>query len=134
MSRFKFRAWDINLSKMSKVFTFGNVLNFTDDKGIGSIKSLGKEHVVMQFTGLWDSDHKDLYEGDIIESKDSEGNPVRHLIEYDDTEAMFKAMLIPIKWFDGHIITHEGSLKYEWIKKFEKKHIGNRIENKELLL
>ena len=59
----KFRAWNPDFNKMSKPFTFGQILNFWDK----NFKSLEPDkEIVMQFTGLHDKNGKEIYEGDIV--------------------------------------------------------------------
>ena len=62
----KFRAWDNKISKISKPFSFGHILNFCDKNGIGHMKSPDDYHKIMQFTGLKDKNGKEIYEGDIL--------------------------------------------------------------------
>ena len=78
-----------------------------------------------QFTGLYDSDGEELYEGDIIRSFDSEGNSIWHHIEYRG--ASFVAILKDSFPLVGNIMTQD------WIDEFEKVIIGNIHDDKEYL-
>jgi uncharacterized phage protein (TIGR01671 family) len=112
MSReIKFRAWSSNLKKLSKPFTLkASVLNFTNDEGLGNIKSI-EDEIVQQFTGLKDKDGKEIYEGDILDN--------RWVVFFND--GMFGV-------FDKH---HYMGLN-SYMSKFRKV-IGNIHENPELL-
>jgi uncharacterized phage protein (TIGR01671 family) len=66
-----------------------------------------------QFTGMYDINDNEIYEGDIIES----GNNVRHLIVYDSNQAAFKAKGIGNWSFC--------TLDKQWITNFKKKVVGN---------
>jgi len=69
MREIKFRAWNKSAKRYSKPFSLKcSVLNFTDDDGLGVIKSLTDEYVE-QFTGLTDKNGVDVYEGDVYSGK-----------------------------------------------------------------
>lgn len=70
MRTIKFRAWNPELKKMSKPFSFGQILNFWDT----NFKSLEPDkEIVMQFTGLHDKNGKEIYEGDIVLQQTNNG-------------------------------------------------------------
>ena len=80
-----------------------------------------------QATGVTDAskDKRTIFDGDIIESETG----IRHLVRYDESEAKFEAVLLPLSpWNNG------GSLKQSWVDEFHKKVVGNKIDNPELIL
>lgn len=82
-----------------------------------------------QFTGLHDKNGKEIYEGDIIRSFDSKGEPIIHFIQYDNEEAGFVAILKGSAKGDfGY-----GRCYQQWITECEKEVIGNIHDNLELL-
>lgn len=108
MREIKFRAWDKNSKLM-----FFNVQDTYDmlghhwpeefgewapeeirDKYNLSESSFGdllteEAYILMQFTGLKDSNGKDVYEGDVLQHP-GEGEVERGLVIYSDEFAMFK--------------------------------------------
>ena len=82
-----------------------------------------------QFTGLYDKNGKEIYEGDIIRSFDSKGEPIIHYIIYDDEEAGFVVILKGSAKGDfGY-----GRCCQQWITECEEEVIGNIHDNPELL-
>lgn len=81
-----------------------------------------------QYTGLKDRNGREIYEGDVIESHDSGGSPIRHVIEFDASEGRFAACYL----FNGHK-DYPGSMRQAWLNEYAKAVIGNVHENPELL-
>lgn len=79
-----------------------------------------------QFTGLHDKNGKEIYEGDIIRSYDSENNPIIHSISWDNKWACYVATMLQYPLLGG-------SIDQGWIDEFEKEVIGNIHDNPELL-
>ena len=87
------------------------------------IKTIG------QFTGLHDSIGREIYEGDIIRSFDSKGEPIIHYLLYDDEEAGFVAILKGSAKGDfGY-----GRCYQQWITECGKEVIGNIHDDLELI-
>ena len=84
-----------------------------------------KPDTVGQFTGLYDKDGKEIYEGDIIISE--ELKHTCHYVRYMESEAMFVAMII------GSPLDEYCGIRQSWIDRFSKKIIGNIHDNPELL-
>ena len=79
-----------------------------------------------QFTGLLDKNGKEIYEGDIIRSYDSENNPIIHSISWDNKKACYVAIMPQYPLIGG-------SIDKGWIDEFEKEVIGNVFDNPELM-
>lgn len=92
-----------------------------------------KYHVIPktvgQFTGLYDKNNEEIYEGDIIRSFDSKGEPIIHYLLYDNEEAGFVVILKGSAKGDfGY-----GRCCQQWITECEKEVIGNIHDDPELL-
>ena len=78
-----------------------------------------------QFTGLYDKNGKEIYEGDIIRSFDSNDDAILHYIVWE--EARFVAL------YKGRNFSSKCFLKQDWLDEFDKEVIGNIHDNPELL-
>ena len=78
-----------------------------------------------QFTGLKDKKGKEIYEGDIIRSFDSNGDAILHCIVWE--EARFVAQ------YKGRYLSSKCFLKQDWLDEFDKEVVGNIYDNKNLL-
>ena len=86
-------------------------------------------NTIGQFTGLYDKNRKEIYEGDIIRSFDSKGDPIIHYLLYDNKEAGFVAILKGSAKGDfGY-----GRCYQQCITGCEKEVIGNIYDDPELL-
>ena len=71
MREIKFRAWDKKNKRMSEPFYLLDVPFWTNDVleiKRGVVKARAE---ILQFTGLKDKNGKDIYEGDIIQDKET---------------------------------------------------------------
>lgn len=76
---------------------------------------------VGQFTGLYDANGREIYEGDIIQSSI---NVFRHVIGYNDDLGGFSATL-------ANVLKTECHLERRWINEWGKVVIGNIHDNPE---
>ena len=81
----------------------------------------------LQFTGIVDRNGVEIYEGDIIQTYDSEGKPILHEVYYLESESRFATKLI------GYETLNEESLTQKWVNELNFEVIGNIFDNKELL-
>lgn len=139
MREIKFRGKSLNGK-----WLFGYIYRYVNRDGIDTVAIIEIENngfdatlnlhkishnTVGQFTGLHDKNGKEIYEGDIIRSFDSKGEPIIHYIIYDDEEAGFVAVLKGSAKGDfGY-----GKCCQKWITECEKEVIGNIHDNFELL-
>lgn len=132
----KFRVFDKVAHEMSEPFALfgeftlmGAVHDWQREIRLGvDIKdSLGmlNDLEVMQFTGLLDKDGKEIYEGDVIESMDSQGNPIQHIITWNESQWVAKYA------FGG--LAGWSTISQSWIDEFQKKIIGNVYTDPHLL-
>lgn len=118
---------------MSEDWEYGNLIQRpcgghfieTGDMRLCPIQDLS----VGQFTGLHDRNGNEIYEGDIIRSFDSQGEPIIHVIEYDNNDAKFIVILSGYTKYDFGC----GGINQKWINEFGKEVIGNIHDNPELL-
>lgn len=141
MREIKFRGKCVADSKYAGQWVYGGYSEPPEDskRNEGLItdylggSSTCKYHVIPntvgQFTGLHDSIGREIYEGDIIRSFDSKGEPIIHYLLYDNEEAGFVAILKGSAKGDfGY-----GRCYQQWITECEKEVIGNIHDNPELL-
>ena len=141
MRRIKFRGKCVADSKYAGQWVYGGYSEPQEDckqnEGLITVylggSSTCKYHVIPntvgQFTGLRDSIGREIYEGDIIRSFDSKGEPIIHYLLYDNEEAGFVAILKGCAKGDfGY-----GRCYQQWITEREKEVIGNIHDNPELL-
>jgi len=61
----KFRAWDLNLKRMLQDVQTGTAVIYATDGGI----SISTDCALMQFTGFYDRNGVEIFEGDILNTK-----------------------------------------------------------------
>ena len=128
MREIKFRAWDTaGKPEMYDIvgFTIPNEHNITlFMSGVTSTTIMKTDCILMQYTGLKDSEGVEIYEGDIVTEK-IEGEEVFAVIEYNYC------------YYHGRIIKNIQKFKlrnYHFLRSFDKfKVIGNKYNNPELL-
>jgi uncharacterized phage protein (TIGR01671 family) len=127
--KYKFRAWD-----KEKKYMIKNALVSFDGKVICVICNPEHEELtdkveLMQFTGLFDKNGKEIYEGDIVminHPQDASGDFTNKpgIVFYWDEEGAF---------YHGHISVKNGSTRPPKRMWEHCEIIGNKFENPELL-
>lgn len=114
MSRvIKFRAWDKDEERMTVCMTLNQMLEKSPDPFYKMFKD---DFEWMQFTGLFDKNKKEIYEGDIVHFKHDDG-------------FFIEEITAPVNWYQDCYGTGWGRLtQHEDIEV-----IGNVYENPELL-
>lgn len=127
MREIKFRAWDINqkvmvpLDKQWICYEYSSLAFDSSDpkyRGISAWPVRGDyEQAIMQSTGLYDIDGKEIFEGDILSSKEA----INQTVEWDTQRGM---------WIVDGTDNPVGQLSH-WAG--ECTIVGNMYENPELL-
>lgn len=132
MRTIKFRGY----LKRNKKWMYGDLAHvqgepcISEDVSDANKKTIGwntDPDSIGQFTGVLDKNGAEIYEGDIIRSCDSTGEPLLHQIYYLDSEARFATKLIGYDELNG------GKLTQRWVDEIGFEIVGNIFDNPELL-
>lgn len=101
----------------------------TDNFGFVVNDCIVDEDTIGQFTGLYDKNGKEIYEGDIVCS--CKYKNIKHIVFYDNRVASFVAVCIDEN--TGTDLETKCHITQEWIDNYPKEVAGNIYDNKELL-
>ena len=127
MNNLKFRVWDKKLQILGTVsnidFEFEEVTFYIDDEEELDVSQTFKDVEIMQSTGLFDKNGKEIFEGDIIDV--GTRIPFLNKIQRDEETAYLKLVPLDKRWTESYFTNFEDKSRYEVV--------GNIYENKELL-
>ena len=116
----KFKAWNKEARRWSKTFRLGStILNYTDDDGLGVMKSLTNE-IVVQYIGLEDKFGVSIYEDYIVKSGMTGAT---YLIYFDEETSSYMKKCLNTDGKSRPVNQDNSSIRV----------IGNKYENPELL-
>ena len=126
--KLKFRVWDKKYNKfvVSTDFndgagiTLDGFLSWASESQFGNVQDPNR-FIITQFTGLKDKNHREIYDGDILEVKDYDG-------WFDKVGLYFNKVVN----FESKVFEEYESAGYISIQK-DREIIGNIFENPELL-
>ena len=72
-----------------------------------------------------------IFDGDILESFDSNNLSIKHLVKYNERRACFEVQLLGLPVIKG--VFNQGPISQSWVDDFSKTVIGNKYNNPELL-
>lgn len=138
MKKIKFRAWDKELNKFHYFNGIFNNKPYTETSSFPQYESIPRYHelIISQFTGLYDSNGKEIYEGDIMTSErypfQDDGKYNYHaVVEWFDNSAQFGYVRILVDSSKAGISNGIGDAFEDDESIFEI--IGNIYENMDLL-
>ena len=117
----KFRAWDKTTSKLhviNGIYCDNKKIHYIDDK---RVRFVGFDNVIiMQSTGLFDKNNKEIFEGDIVLVLDSP-----YTVFYDNEKGSYRLKPHDARWNVDYMsnFSHGGNFEV----------VGNIYENKEYL-
>lgn len=138
MSReIKFRGKRVKMDDPLERWIEGSCVEYTnirDEKVVRIMSKSGYQNEVYpetvgQFTGLYDKNGKEIYEGDILRSV--KFHDIVGYIMYDKKEGAF--MFIKIDELMKTELETRCHITERWLNEFPKEVIGNIYDNKELL-